>query len=160
MNRQFNMELFSSNQYLAMCSYFMDEELDGFANFFRVQAAEEHMHAMKIFDFLHEVDGKIEMRAIDPPKNEYNDMIEVFEDTLAHEQKVSRSIYDLVDMALEEKDHATNAMLQWFVSEQVEEEALVKNLLQKLKMVGDNSSALYLLNDELNKRSAPAPEGE
>lgn len=159
LNDQFNMELESSNLYLSMCSYFIDKDLDGFANFYRLQAMEEHEHAMRIFDYVHEVDGKIEMRSISTVETEFESNEEVLRITLDHEKKVSKSIYDLVGQALEEKDYATHSMLQWFVSEQVEEEALIKSYLQKVRMVGDSNSALYLLNEELGQRKAEPSQG-
>ncbi|MCB9232590.1 MAG: ferritin [Bacteroidia bacterium] len=156
LNEQFIRELFSANLYLSICSYFEDQELDGFANFFRLQAQEEMQHAMKQFDYIHQVDGKVNMTAVDAPQTEFSSILEAFELSLAHEQLVTKSIHQIVKTAIEEGDFATHAFLQWFVTEQVEEEALIKNILRKLKMVGDNSSALYLLNDELSRRK-PAP---
>lgn len=153
LNEQINKEIFSSNLYLSMCSYFLDKELDGFANFFRVQAQEELFHANKQFDYVHNVGGKVSMMAIDAPETNFKSIVHVFELTLKHEQLVSKSINNLVKNALAESDFATHAFLQWFITEQVEEEANVNNLLSKLKMIGDNSSALYLLNTELKARS-------
>ncbi len=152
LNEQYHKELFSANLYMAMCSYFLDRDLDGFANYFKVQAQEELMHADKQFVYMHEVDGKITMQAIEAPPCDFDSIIDCFEKTLAHEKEVTQSIYSLVKQALEEGDFASHTFLQWFVTEQVEEEASVKTLLKKLEMIGDNSSALYLLNDELSKR--------
>ncbi len=152
LNEQINKEIFSSNLYLSMCSYFLDKELDGFANFFRVQAQEELFHANKQFDYVHNVGGKVSMMAVEAPETNFKNIIHVFELTLKHEQLVSKSINNLVKNALAENDYATHAFLQWFITEQVEEEANVNNLLSKLKMIGDNSSALYLLNTELKAR--------
>ncbi len=157
LNEQYNKEVYSANLYLSMCSYFLDRDLDGFANYFKVQSQEELLHAEKQFDYIHEVDGKITMMAIDAPPVEFDSIEDCFEQTLAHEKLVTKSIYGLVKQALEEGDFATHTFLQWFITEQVEEEASVKALLMKLRMLGDNSSALYLLNDELLKRQL-APE--
>lgn len=153
LNEQINKEVYSSNLYLSICSYFLDKELDGFANFFRVQAQEELFHANKQFDYVHDAGGKVTMMAIDAPESNFKSLIQVFEITLKHERMVSQSINNLVKHALSENDYATNAFLQWFLTEQVEEEATVNNLLAKLKMIGDNSSALYLLNTELKSRT-------
>ncbi|MFT5883722.1 MAG: ferritin [Arcticibacterium sp.] len=152
LNEQYNREVYSANLYLSMCSYFLDRDLDGFANYFRIQAKEELQHAEKQFDYVHEVDGKITVGAYEAPASEFESIIDCFEQTLVHEKYVTKSIYGLVKQALEEGDYATHTFLQWFVTEQVEEESNVKALLKKLEMIGDNSSALYLLNDELLKR--------
>lgn len=153
LNEQFNKELFASHLYLSMSSYFLDKDLDGFANYFRIQSDEEKMHAMKFFDYIHEVDGKIEMQDVKAPETNFESIQQVFEVTLEHEQFVTKCIFDLVEQSLVEKDYATHTFLQWFVTEQVEEEAQVKNILQKIKMIKDNTSALYLLNEELGKRT-------
>lgn len=158
-NDQFNMELFSSNLYLSMTSWFLSQDLDGFANFFRIQAQEEMMHAMKQFDYLHNVDGKISMKAVDAPDQEFKSIVDCFEKTLAHEQKVTASISNILHSALEEKDYATHSFFQWFINEQVEEEATMKTMLKKVKMIGENSSSLYLLNAELLQRTFQAEEG-
>ncbi|MCL4152431.1 UNVERIFIED_CONTAM: hypothetical protein GTU68_006670 [Idotea baltica] len=152
LNDQYNKEVFSAHLYLSMCSYFLDRDLDGFANYFRIQSKEELQHAEKQFDYVHDVDGKITVGAVDAPDTEFKSIIDCFEQTLAHEKLITQSIYGLVRQALEEGDFATHTFLQWFITEQVEEESSVKALLKKLEMIGDNSSALYLLNDELLKR--------
>jgi ferritin len=152
LNDQYNKEVYSAHLYLSMCSYFLDRDLDGFANYFKIQSKEELMHAEKQFEYVHDVDGKITMGAIEAPGNEFESIIDCFQQTLAHEKEVTQSIYGLVKQALAEGDFATHTFLQWFITEQVEEESSVKALLKKLEMIGDNSSALYLLNDELLKR--------
>lgn len=157
LNEQINKELFSANLYLSICSYFQDQDLDGFANFFRIQSKEELFHASKQFDYVHDVGGKVTIKAVDAPETEFNSTIHAFEVTLAHERKVTASINELVKQALAESDFATHNFLQWFIAEQVEEEALVNNLLSKLRMIGDNSSALYLLNAELAQRTFVEP---
>ncbi|MCL4143657.1 UNVERIFIED_CONTAM: hypothetical protein GTU68_048754 [Idotea baltica] len=153
LNDQYNKEVFSANLYLSMCSYFLDRDLDGFANYFRIQSKEELQHAEKQFDYVHEVDGKITVGAYEAPVANFDSILDCFQQTLEHEKFVTKSIYGLVKQSLEEGDYATHTFLQWFVTEQVEEEANVKALLKKLEMIGDNSSALYLLNDELLKRT-------
>lgn len=159
LNEQFIHELYSANLYLSICSYFEDLELDGFANFFRVQAQEEMQHAMKQFDYIHQVDGKVEMRGIDAPQTEFNSVLDAFKASLEHEQAVTKSIHTIVKEAINVSDFATHAFMQWFVTEQVEEEATINNIIRKLEMVGDNKSALFMLNDELARRKLPAAEG-
>ncbi len=153
LNEQINMEIYSSNLYLSMCSYFLDKELDGFANYFRVQSQEELYHAQKQFDYIHNAGGKLTMMSIPAPETSFKSIVQVFEITLKHEQLVTKSINELAKLSIAENDFATHAFLQWFLTEQVEEEAAVINLLAKLKMIGDNASALYLLNAELKQRS-------
>ena len=161
LNEQFHKEMFSAMQYLAVTSYFEDETLDGFANFFRIQAQEEISHAMKQFDYLHTVGGKITMQAIAEPRTEFSNSVEVFEFALAQESGVTDSINHLMKTAVELGDFATQTFLQWFIQEQVEEEDLIRTILHKVKMIGDNSSALFLLNEELKARQPePTPDGQ
>lgn len=157
---QIHSELYSANQYLCMASYFLKDELNGFANFFLVQAQEENFHAMKQFKYLHEVGGYIKIQSIPAPVSDFKSIKHVFEVTLEHEKKVTQSISNLMKLALEENDFATHTFLQWFITEQVEEEALVSSILKKIEMIGDNPSALYLLNDELAKRTFDAQLNE
>jgi ferritin len=157
LNDQFNRELYSVNLYLSMASYCLSEDLDGFANFYRVQAQEETFHAMKQFDYIHQVEGKVTMQALSQPPAEFSGLTDLFEKTIAHEKEVSRSINELVQQALSESDFATHTFLQWFITEQVEEESTMHTLLKKLKMIGDNQSALYLMNEELGRRTFTAP---
>jgi ferritin len=157
-SEQYHREVFSAHQYYAMCSYFLDRDLDGFANFFSVQATEELDHAQRQFDFLHEVDGKITLGAIDAPENEFSSILEVFEKALGHEQYITKHIHLIVKAALEESDFATYEFFQWFVREQVEEEASMRTLIAKLRMIEDDKSALYLMNEELMQRQAGAEE--
>lgn len=152
LNKQYHRELFSANQYLAMSSYFLEENLDGFANFFRIQAEEEMDHAMRQYDYVHEVDGKITHQAIDAPLNDFGSHLEVFEKALEHEQLITKHIFEIVKFALDEGDFATHQFFQWFVAEQVEEESLFRSLIGKLKLAAGNNSALYLLNEELMSR--------
>lgn len=157
LNEQFHREMFAAMQYLAVCSYFEDKNLDGFANFFRVQAQEEMAHAMKQFDYVHRVDGKITMQALPQPQTDFGTFVEVFEFTLKAEKNVTENINQLMKKAVEMGDFATQSFLQWFVTEQVEEEELVRQILQKLRMIGDSGTALYMLNEELkNRKPEPA----
>lgn len=158
LNDQYRKEVYSAHLYMSMCSYFMDRDLDGFANYFKLQAKEELEHADKQFDYIHDIDGKITMQAIDAPPSDFESIEACFKMTLEHEQYVTKSIYSLVEQALAEKDFATHTFLQWFVTEQVEEESTVKTLIKKIERIGDNSSALYLLDEELLRRKPEEAE--
>ena len=157
LNSQINAELYSSYLYVSMSAYFDSQNLAGMANWMRIQAQEEVTHAVKFFDFVNERDGRVLLTQIEGPKTEWTSPLDVFEEAYAHEQKVTGLINDLVDLSLGEKDHASNAFLQWFVTEQVEEEAAAKTIVDKLKMIGDNPVALYMLDGELGTRTLPAP---
>lgn len=157
LNAQYHRELHSALQYFAMSSWFLQEDLDGFANFFRVQAEEEMEHAMKQFDYIHEVDGKVAHEGIGAVENNFKDLKAVFEAALAQERDVTKHIHEIVRAALDESDFATHNFFQWFVQEQVEEEATMRTIIAKLKLIDGNTSALYLMNEELNQRQ---PEAE
>lgn len=154
LNTQMNLELSSSYLYLAMAAYFESKNLNGFAHWMKIQSGEEYGHAMKIYGYINQRNGRINLSKIDAPKSEWKDAAEVFEETLKHEQKVTKSIDEMVDLTITEKDHATSAYLQWFVTEQVEEEATAIRILDKINMVGDNKNGLFLLDRELGMRSA------
>ena len=156
LNKQLNAELYSSYLYLSMSGYFQSINLPGFANWMRVQAQEELVHAMKFYDFINERGGRVNLKEIKGPPTEWDSPQAMFEHVYKHEQMVTGLINDLVDLAMEEKDHATNNFLQWFVSEQVEEEANVQAILDKLNLVGDNGVALFMIDQELGQRPAPA----
>ncbi|RMG61313.1 MAG: ferritin [Bacteroidetes bacterium] len=153
-NDQYHREMFSAHQYFAMSSYFLDKDLDGFANFFRVQAEEEIMHGLKQFDYVHEVDGKITSGPLEAPENEFESVLDVFEKALGHERYITQNINAIVKAALEEGDFATHNFFQWFIEEQVEEESLMRSLIAKLKLIDGNTSALYMMNEELMARKA------
>lgn len=152
LNDQLNLEYYSAYSYLAMSAYFLTQNLNGFAHWMRVQAKEELGHGMKIYDFLDDRDAEIRFQALDAPKQNWDSPLDVFEDSLAHEQKVSQSIYNIADLALSERDHATHTFLQWFIAEQVEEEAAVKELIDTLKLVGTEGNGLFLLDRDLAQR--------
>ena len=155
-NKQLNAEYFSSYLYLSMAAYLESQNLKGMAQWMRLQAQEEHMHAMKFFDFIIERGGKVTLTRIEAPKTEWSSPLQVFEESCAHESKVTGLINDLVDLAISEKDHAANAFLQWFVTEQGEEEASVQEIAEKLKLVGDRGGMLFMLDRELGQRTPPA----
>ncbi|KPK35822.1 MAG: ferritin [Phycisphaerae bacterium SG8_4] len=162
LNEQVNAELFSAYFYLSMESWFKSKNLNGFANWMRVQTQEEMTHAMKIYDFIDERGGRITLKAIEGPQTEWDSPLAVFEAVYEHEQKVTGLINDLVDLSIKEKDHATNSFLQWFVSEQVEEEASADAAVQQLKMVESAPGGMFMLDRELGQRvfTPPAAEGE
>ncbi len=153
LNSQINEEMFSSYSYLAMAAYFESHDLSGFANWFKMQAAEEYAHAMKIFDFIHTVGGKVTLKDIKPPKINWKAHLDIFKEMFAAEQKVTKSINSIVDLSIKEKDYATNNFMQWFVSEQVEEEATAQKLLKRMEMVGNNAAGLLMMDGELGMRA-------
>ncbi len=154
LNEQLNAELYSSYEYLAMAAYFESENLSGFARWMQLQSQEEYGHAMKFYNYLLQAGGKINLSQIAAPKVGWKSAEEVFKDTYEHEQKVTKAIYALVDLAISEKDHATNIFLEWFVTEQVEEEASALKILDRIKLIGDNNSGLLFLDHELGQRAA------
>ncbi len=152
LNGQMNAELYSSYLYLSMNAYFKSVNLDGFANWMYYQAQEELEHAMKFYDFICQRGGRVQLAQIEAPPSEWNSPLAVFEDTLAHEQKVTGLINDLVEIANEERDHASQIFLQWFVSEQVEEEDSVGGVLEQLKLMGEAKGGLFMMDREMAKR--------
>mgnify|MGYP001031144898 FL=1 len=152
MNEQINKELFSSYLYLSMAAWFEDRNLPGFANWMRVQADEEREHAMKFYDFILERGGKVRLKAIDAPKAEWNSTLEVAEEVAAHEGKVTASIHALYELALKEKDYPAQVMLQWFISEQVEEEKNAAEIVANLKLIEERGTAVLMLDHRLAKR--------
>ena len=156
-NDQVTFEFYSSYTYLAMAAYCESIDLSGFANFFRVQAKEEIDHAMKFYDYVFQKGGTIVLGEIDKPKDTYKDVVEVFETGLAHEELVTKKIYNIMDIAVAQKEHATISFLNWFVDEQVEEEDNFTTILKKVKRCVDNPHALYMIDDELAQRVYVAP---
>jgi ferritin len=159
LNDQINAELYSAYMYMSMNAYFKSINLDGFAAWMHAQAVEETGHAQKFYDFVNQRGGRVILDAIAAPPKEWDSPLAVFEDTLAHEQKITGLINNLVEVALAEKDHATQIFLQWFVTEQVEEEESVGGVLEQLKLMGDAQGGLFMLDRELGKRGG-ASEGE
>lgn len=156
-NQQINAEMYSSYLYLSMATYFESISLGGFSNWMRQQAQEEMFHGMKMFDFVCERGGRVTLKAIDEPPSEWSSVLDVMENVLAHEQKVTGLINDLVNLALDERDHATNIFFQWFVSEQVEEEDTAGGLVDKLKLIGGDANGLFMLDTELATRVFTLP---
>lgn len=157
LNDQITFEFYSSYTYLAMSAFCESSDLSGFANFFRVQAKEELDHAMKLYDYVFQKGGKVVLGEIEQPKKEYDSMVDIFETGLSHERIVTNRIYDITDIATEEREHATISFLKWFIDEQVEEENNFNSLLKKVKRCENNSAALYMLDDELANRTYVAP---
>lgn len=165
MNEQLNNELYAAYQYLSMAAYCESANLPGFAHWMRSQSREELEHAMKFYDFILERNGHVVLGAVDQPVGEFGSPLEVFEQALAHEQKVTGMINNLYGLAAEENDYASQTFLQWFVTEQIEEEKNTGDVVENLKMVGDKSEALFLLDRELGRRGngesgSPAGGGE
>lgn len=151
-NEQITKEQYAAQYYLSMSAWFSARDLDGIANYFRVQSKEELMHADKMFDYLNDVGGEIVIGEISQPPHEFADAVDVFVKALEHEKIVTKSIFNILKNANDEGDFATVSFLQWFVNEQVEEEASASQLVTKIKMVSDNPSALYLFDQELAQR--------
>ena len=160
LNEQINAELYSAYLYQSMAAYFEDKSLAGFSRWMDLQAEEEMEHARKIYDFVNERGGRVILEGIEKPKSDWNSNLEVFKDSLAHEEKVTAMINDLVSLAAEEKDYATHSFLQWFVDEQVEEEDNVGEIVDKLKLVGDSTQSLFMMDDKLGARTEFSAEGE
>lgn len=152
LNEQINKEMFSSYLYLAMSAYLSEQFLDGFAKFFQIQAQEEWGHAMKIYKHVNERGGRVVLEKIDKPQTDFKDIEEIFKLTLEHEQMITKSIHNLVDLAIKEKDHASKNALDWFVNEQVEEEANMENWVAKIKMVGTKGQSLIMLDVHAGRR--------
>ncbi|NUN07579.1 MAG: ferritin [Ignavibacteriaceae bacterium] len=157
LNEQINKELFSSYLYLSMGNYFESINLSGFAGWMRLQSQEEYQHAMKILNYVNQKGGRVVLQQIADPKIDWESVVSVFEDTYEHEKMISGSINDIVDLSLGEKDYATHTFLQWFVNEQVEEEATALKILEDVKMIGDYKAGLFMMDRELGQR---APETE
>jgi ferritin len=151
-NKQINKELFSSYLYLSMVAYFEDNDLPGVAHWLRLQSNEEIEHGMKFFNFLVERGGKVKLGALEEPKAEWTSSMNAFEEVLKHEQFITASINTLYELALAEKDYPTQVLLQWFINEQVEEEANANEIISKLKMIENKGTAVLMLDKELGKR--------
>lgn len=156
-NDQINYEMYSANIYFAMQSYCDSLDLDGFSNFFKVQINEENYHITRFYDFLKRTNARITIGAVESPSNKYDSINDAFKKALDHEKKVTAKIYSLMNLAIEEKEHATINLLKWFIDEQVEEEDTFNKLIKKLNRIGDNSAALYMLDTELQSRTFVPP---
>lgn len=156
-NEQINKELYSEYLYLAMKTYFVELNLNGFVNWFDVQIQEERAHGMGMYDYVHQRGGKVELSALAKPEVKGKTPLEVFKQVIEHEEYVTSRINELMDIAEEVKDRASLAFLNWYIKEQVEEEAAAGRVLAVLKLIGDDKNALLLLDKELSSRVFNAP---
>lgn len=152
LNDQFNFELLSGYYYLAMSAYCKDKNMHGMSHFLVEQAKEEYEHAMKFYDFIFDMDGRVTTQAMEEPKNDYNSFLEVFDAALEHEKLVTSRIYNLLELAGEEQSYPTIHFLQWFVEEQLEEENSMKDIIFKLEGIKDSFVGLTMLDKELGNR--------
>jgi ferritin len=160
LNAQINAELHAFYTYLSMSAYFAEQGYPGFAAWMRHHSDEEMVHAMKIYDYVQDRRGVVKLAAINAPRLEWNSPLEAMEDALRHEQDVTRMINDLVRLAREERDYATDSLLQWYVDEQVEEEKIVDDVIQDLRHIGDFGPGLVMLDRELSAGSSGEAEDE
>jgi ferritin len=151
-NEQINRELYSAYLYLSMAAYFHSLNLDGFASWMRVQKLEEEAHAMKLFDHLRDRDARVELEAIDKPKFKWTSPLEAFKAAYEHEKFITSSINGLYKLAEKESDYPAKVLLDWFVKEQVEEEASASKVVQVLERIKDSGAGLIMLDKELGKR--------
>ncbi|MEM2934950.1 MAG: ferritin [Candidatus Thermoplasmatota archaeon] len=149
LNAQINAEFYSAYLYFSMSNYYEAINLKGFAKWMRIQAKEEMGHAMKIYDYVIERGGKVNLMKIEKPPSEWNSPLHAFEEAYAHEVRITKMINNIYTAAMEEKDYATLSMLKWFIDEQIEEEASTNEIVQKIKMAGEN---LFLIDKELGNR--------
>ncbi len=154
---QLNHEFYSAYLYLAMSAYCSHMEFNGAADWLKHQYEEEHIHATKIYDYLVDQGVQVVLDALPQPPSEYGSLLDVFKASLEHEKAMTSRLNNLSDKALKEKDHATYNLLQWFVNEQVEEEATVGGIISKLKLVKDDGYGLLMIDNELGSRPAPTP---
>jgi ferritin len=152
-NEQIKHELSSAYVYLSMCAHFEAENLPGFARWMRVQAQEELGHAMRLFDYVNRRGGRVILQAVEQPPHEFNSPLSIFEQTLEHETKVTQLIERLYETAVQHRDYATQVEVQWFITEQVEEEDSASLIVNQLKMAGNDRAALLMLDRQLGARA-------
>ena len=152
-NEQIGQEFYAAYLYLAMSAHFELKSLLGFARWMRFQAKEELEHAMRLFDYMNRRGAEVVFGGIEAPHNEFGGPLKNFETALAHEKKVTKLIHDLYDLAVSKHDHATQLELQWFITEQVEEEDSIGTIVDQLRMAGDNEAAIFILDRELATRT-------
>ncbi|MGA2297915.1 MAG: ferritin [FCB group bacterium] len=156
-NGQIVKEMYSANLYLSMVAYFHSINLKGFANWMQVQVQEETFHAMKFFTFILDRNGEAIIGKIDAPPTKWKSPLHAFQEVLKHEEAVTASINALADLSHKENDHATTVLLQWFITEQVEEEANTSDIVARLKLAGDSPGGIFLLDNELKTRVFTPP---
>lgn len=152
LNRHINEEFYASYLYLSMSAYCDFVDLPGFAHWMRIQSQEEYAHAMNLFDFVQDRQGRVTLFPIEQPVVEFGSVLDIMEATLAHEQEVSRLINRLYELALQQSDYSTQVHLQAFITEQIEEEKTAADIIAKLRMIGEDYSSLLLLDNELGTR--------
>jgi ferritin len=152
LNKQINFEFYSAHLYLAMAAYCAAEDFDGFSNFFKVQAEEERFHAMKFYNYVNEMNGRVTLEGMHEPRNDFKSLLDVFKVAYAHEKVVTSKVYNLTDIATEEREHATISLLKWFIDEQVEEEANFNGIIRKLERINNDPTSIYMLDTELGAR--------
>jgi ferritin len=155
-NDQIQAEFQSAYEYLAMSAWFSQNNLPGFAHWMRMQWQEETMHAMKLYQFLHDRGGDVALQAIAAPVGKYSNALQVFESVRKHEQSITDKINTLYDLAVKEKDLPLQIVLQWFINEQVEEESAVAEIIDQLKLIGGDGPSIYLLDRQMASRTLPA----
>jgi ferritin len=157
LNSQINKEFYSAYLYLAISAFCNRLNLPGCEHWFRIQYEEEILHMTKMFDYLMQHGGEARLQQIGEPPADFGSVLGAFEASQSHEHIITEAINGLLDVAVEEKDHATQVFLQWFITEQVEEEANVKEIVDRLRRIGDNGAALMMIDDKLGQRLPPAP---
>ncbi|NOY95823.1 MAG: ferritin [Chlorobi bacterium] len=151
-NNQINAEIYSAYLYLSMSAYFNNKGLNGFANWMFVQYQEELAHSIKFFNYVNERGSRVVLKAIEQVPSDFESTLSVWEKTLEHEQMVTEMINGIMDVAIEENDHATKSFLQWFIDEQVEEEATVTEILDTLKLIDGQANGIFMLDREMRQR--------
>lgn len=159
-NDQIKNELYSGHLYLSMAAYCSSVDMDGFANFFIIQEQEERFHAMKFYHYLVEQGADVKIYGLDQPKTDFKSLEEVFDLAWKHEQHVTSLINGLMDLAVQEKDYATQSLLNWYIDEQVEEEASMLSILKKIQMVGEKGHGIFMLDGQLAQRKFNPPAAE
>jgi len=157
LNKQINREMYSAYLYMSMSQHSATMGLKGISNWFMCQYHEEMLHAMKMYEYVQRQGGKVTLETIDKPPSEWSSALTMFEDTLAHEQQITSHINDLMEEAIADKDHATQIFLQWYVSEQVEEEENDNDIIAQLKLIGNDAQGLLSLDKELATRTVSVP---
>lgn len=151
-NDQIKNELYSAYLYMAMAAYFESKNFAGFAHWMKIQAKEEFAHAMKFYDYVFDINGRVVLQSIPQPPTEFSSVADVFEKTLAHEKEVTKSLNNIYEQAIELNDNATTIFLQWFITEQVEEEKSASVIIETLKMIKPDSAAMIMYDHQLSKR--------
>lgn len=157
LNDQIREELYSAYVYLSMSAYFSERSLSGCGKWMKMQSQEELEHAMRIFEFVNNCGGVVKLQALADPSSEYESTLDAFQKALKHEQKITGLIHKLYELAVEEKDYATQTLMHWFIDEQVEEEDMVGELVDKLKLIGNDPMGLFLFDQQVGERE---PEDE